>query len=267
MPDPTPAETEALQRALNQFTNHYLTGVDPLKVDGVHGSATRQRIKLCKFHQGEPKARRTPAVGDRFLKRLRRPKDPRLANPATIARGTRRRQRQRKNASQRPRIITAAQLGLTFQYIWGQKGVPYRGAGHYTAGHRSANATELAAEMRNDHAYHKGKGWGGLSYEAMVADDGTIGLGNPVNRVSAAVALNNSGMVGICCPGTTGDRMTPEQKRSADWLLNNWHTDAIPSPHRLPRPARDLDWRGHNEFPNQATACPGVMLADYKEVF
>lgn len=49
----------------------------------------------------------------------------------------------------------------------------------HSVANRAANATELAAEMRSDHAFHKGKGWGGLAYEAMVAADGTIGFGNP----------------------------------------------------------------------------------------
>lgn len=172
-----------------------------------------------------------------------------------------------RNKPAKPPMITARQLGLTFQYIWGAKGRVYRGAGHYTAGRRARNATDLAAEMRSDHAYHRSKGWGGLSYEAMIADDGTIGFGNPMDRKSAAVAGQNTGMVGICCPGTTGDRMTAKQKASIRWLLDNWHTKAVPAAHRLPRPARQLDWRGHREFPGQSTQCPGVMLNDYKELF
>ena len=171
------------------------------------------------------------------------------------------------NQGTKPRIITAAQLGLTFQYVWGYKGNPYRGAGHYTAGHMARDAAALRTEMLNEHAYHKGKGWGGLSYEAMVANDGTLGLGNPVNRMSAAVAVNNSGMVGICVPGTTGDRIPEGAKDTIAWLLDNWHTTAIPAAHRLPRSAKSLSWRGHKEYPSQSTACPGDMLNDYKRLF
>jgi hypothetical protein len=167
----------------------------------------------------------------------------------------------------KPKMITAAGLGLGFQYVFGTKGSVFRGAGHYTAGHRSANAEALKAEMRNDHAFHKSKGWGGLSYEAMVADDGTIGFGNPIDRKSAAVASNNTGMVNICCPGTTGHRMTDAQKRSVRWLLDNWHTSKVPKAHRLPKPAKNLTWRGHKEFPGQSTACPGDMLSQYKEIW
>jgi hypothetical protein len=166
-----------------------------------------------------------------------------------------------------PRIITSAQLGLRFQYVWGTKGNVFRGAGHYTAGKRASNAAELAAEMRADHAFHMGKGWGGLSYEAMVADDGTIGLGNPIDRKSAAVAATNTGMVSICCPGTTGDRMTEAQERSVRWLMDNWHTTRLPKAHRLSKPARSLAWHVHRDWPGQSTACPGVMKTDYEGIW
>lgn len=179
----------------------------------------------------------------------------------------RRRQLKRRLAPKRPRIITARQLGLRFQYIWGGKGTVYRGAGHYTAGRRVANATELAAEVRSIHAYHAGKGWGGASYEAIIADDGTIALVNPIDRRSAAVAGQNTGMVGICCPATTGDRMTAAQKASVRWLLDNWHTRKVPAAHRLPKSARQLEWRPHNRWPSQATACPGVLASDYYELW
>jgi hypothetical protein len=175
--------------------------------------------------------------------------------------------KQRKARPSAPKFITAAQLGLSFQDVFGAKGTIVRGAGHYTAGRRVANAAQLAEEMRSDHRFHKGKGWGGLSYEAMVADDGTIGFGNPVRRKSAAVASTNTGMVNICCPGTTGDRMTAKQKASVKWLMDNWHTDAVPAAHRLPKRARSFGWKGHNAYPAQSTACPGVMIHDYNEIF
>jgi N-acetylmuramoyl-L-alanine amidase-like protein len=175
--------------------------------------------------------------------------------------------KQRQERDTQPKFVTAAGLGLTFQYVFGTKGNVVRGAGHYTAGRRASNASELAAEMRSDHRFHKAKGWGGLSYEAMVADDGTIGFGNPMNRKSAAVASMNTGMVNICCPGTTGHRMTAAQKKSVKWLMNNWHTSAVPAAHRLPKPARSFGWKGHRFYPGQSTACPGVMINDYKEVW
>jgi hypothetical protein len=167
----------------------------------------------------------------------------------------------------KPKMVTAAQIGLSFQNLWGAKGTVFRGAGHYTAGRRVANKDELIAEMRADHKFHIGKGWGGLAYEAMVADDGTIGFGNPMTRKGTAVEETNTGMVNICCPGTTGDRMTPPQQASVRWLMDNWHTTAVPSAHRLPVKARSIGWRGHRFYPNQSTDCPGAMIKDFKEIW
>lgn len=179
----------------------------------------------------------------------------------------RRRTQLGQGSGDKPRIITAEQIGLTFQNVFGTKGTIFRGAGHYTAGHRCSGATELIAEAKSDHRFHAGKGWGGLSYEVMVADDGTVLLGNPIWRKSAAVAVNNTGMVNICCPGTTGDNIAEKQRQSIEWLFDNWHTDAIPKAHRLPRSAGSLTWKGHKEWPSQSTACPGNMLDDYHRIW
>jgi hypothetical protein len=176
--------------------------------------------------------------------------------------------RRTRQLSRRPAFVTARELGLTFQYVFGAKGPVVNMAGHYTAGHRVANRAALMVEMRVDHAYHKSKGWGGGSYEAMVADDGTIGFLNPMDRKSAAVALHNTGMVNICVPGTTGDRMTAACRESVRWLLDNWHDHpAIPKAHRLPRSARGLTKRIHREWPDQSTACCGDMKADYEAIW
>lgn len=177
------------------------------------------------------------------------------------------RRRQLRRLRRKPRIITSRQLGLRFQYIWGGKGTVYRGAGHYTAGPRAKDAQALKATMRAVHQQHASQGWGGASYEAMIADDGTIGLLNPTDRKSAAVAGQNTGMVNLCIPASTGDRMTPAQKRSIAWLLANWDSRKIPAAHRLPKPARSLTWLGHREHPGQSTACPGELLTDYRDLW
>jgi hypothetical protein len=178
----------------------------------------------------------------------------------------RRRQQILERGLWRPPIFTSAQLGLKFQNIWGTKGTPKKLAGHYSAGHRAKDMVALKREMITDHAYHASKGWGGCSYEAMVADDGTLGLGNPIWRMSAAVAGQNSNLVSVMCPGTTGDRMTEAQIRTVIWYFRNAHTTAIPKPYRSSVKLSDLLLRGHNQFPLQSTACPGVMQQDYDEI-
>lgn len=163
----------------------------------------------------------------------------------------------------KPRMITAASLGLRFQYVWGGKGPIVAAAGHYSAGPRAADEAELRVEMRRDHEYHAGKGWGGLSYEYMIADDGTLGLGNPTDRKSAAVALHNTGLINVCCPATTGDRPTAAQMATLRWLLANAHTSALPRAHRSPVDLRKITLRGHKQFPDQSTDCPGQFLNLY----
>lgn len=165
-----------------------------------------------------------------------------------------------------PPYKTAAQLNLKFTYPFGHKGKVIRGGGHYSAEERAAGMSDLERLARSFHAYHAGKGWGGISYEALVADDGSIIFGNPMDRKGAAIAAMNTGLVNICVPGTTGDRMTAECKRSIRWLMDNWHTTAVPARHRLPVRARSIPWRGHREW-NNNSACPGDMLADYHEAW
>lgn len=167
----------------------------------------------------------------------------------------------------RPKFKTALDVGLKgFEYKWGAKGEVVKGAGHYSAGGRAKNLRQLVDMAAGFHAYHKSIGYGGLSYEVLIADDGSMVFGNPMDRKSAGVASNNTGLVNICCPGTTGDRLTAHQVESIRWLMDNWHTSAIPARHRLPVPARSIPWKGHREW-NANSACPGAMLPDYKRAW
>jgi hypothetical protein len=166
----------------------------------------------------------------------------------------------------RPPMVTSGQLGLTFQNLFGTKGAPKHLAGHYDAGDRVKDMDELKKTMRGHHAFHKSIGFGGLSYEALVADDGALGLGNPMWRKSAAVAGNNSNLVSICCPGTTGDKLTEAQMRTALWYLRHAHTTAIPKPYRSPVKLTGLTLKGHREFPGQTTACPGDQIPQWHEI-
>lgn len=165
-----------------------------------------------------------------------------------------------------PPFKTAAQLGLTFTYPFGNKGAVTRGGGHYSAEDRARNLADLERLARAFHEYHRLKGWGGISYEVLIADDGSMVFANPMDRKAAAIAGMNTGMVSMCCPGTTGDRLTVAQKRTIRWLMDNWHTAAVPARHRLPVRARSIPWRGHREW-NNNSACPGDMLADFHEAW
>jgi hypothetical protein len=166
----------------------------------------------------------------------------------------------------RPRMFTSGQLGLKFQNLFGPKGTPQKTAGHYDAGHRAKDMDALKKVMRGHHAYHLSIGFGGLSYEAMVADDGSLGLGNPMWRKSAAVAGQNSNLVSICCPGTTGDKLTEAQIRTCLWYLRNAHTKAVPAAYRSPVKLSALTLKPHKEYPGQTTACPGDQTPQWHEI-
>lgn len=249
-------DVKAFQRGLNARVEHLPVDARKITADGEFGPATLKLWRIVRHWIGLPDGHPPTITSQLNVRR-----------PWTRSPAARKRAKQRRAGGGKPRLITARAMGLSFQWVFGAKGSPFRGAGHYTAGGRTASASALVAAVRSFHAFHKSKGWGGGSYEAIIADDGTIAFCNPPGRMSAAVAVNNTGMANICCPGTTGDRMTSAQKASARWLLANWHTSKVPAEHRLSKPARAFGWLGHHEYPSQSTACPGQMLSDYREVF
>jgi hypothetical protein len=62
-----------------------------------------------------------------------------------------------------PRIITARTLGLAFQNLFGQLGPEDNVTGHHSAGARARNWREGVARVKQFHADHKAKGWGGIA--------------------------------------------------------------------------------------------------------
>jgi peptidoglycan hydrolase-like protein with peptidoglycan-binding domain len=88
-----------LQTALNAFSEKHLVGMGPLIVDGVMGPATKKRIRLAKHYLGYTgTARKTAAVDDELITRLRHPRSLRHSSARMISRATRRRRKQRKAA-------------------------------------------------------------------------------------------------------------------------------------------------------------------------
>lgn len=82
--------TRQLQEALNAFTNRYVDGVAPLRVDGADGPATRKRVRQAKYwlgYDGKPNSADSTA----FRERLWHPKEPKYSTRERIARGEKRR--------------------------------------------------------------------------------------------------------------------------------------------------------------------------------
>lgn len=92
-------QVRTLQSALNEFSDKHLVGMGKLLVDGVIGPATKKRIRLAKHYLGYTgTARKTIAVDEQLLERLRHPRSARHSSPRMLARAAQRRRKQRKAA-------------------------------------------------------------------------------------------------------------------------------------------------------------------------
>ena len=264
------ANVRLLQAGLNTRSAYYRTkygGFPQIKVDGELGPDTAAAIQRVGRALGVTESdltvvARSGLVSQELLRVIRHPQS---RTPAQLVRAADRWRRARKvREAGRPKaIVTAAQLGLQFQWVFGPLGTPWRSTGHYTAGERAKDLEEGIKVARQVHAQHVAQGWGGCSYFWMIPDDGSLLCLNPIGRKSAHVAGNNSGNVAFNCPGTTGDEPTQAQIATFRWLLANAHTRKMPRAHRSPVDLRTLPRYVHSDL--NPTGCPGSYKPMYKE--
>ncbi len=169
-----------------------------------------------------------------------------------------------------PRIITARKLGLTFANLFGQLGPEKFVTGHYSAGPRAADWRAGVERAKEFHRFHRDtRGWGGLAYHFMIADDGALICGRPTMLKGAHVGGHNTSNLGVNCPGTrtpNTDRHKPteRQRETYRWLLANAHTDALPKAHRTDLDLRGATLRGHNSWDGHTSnGCPGLFKPMY----
>ena len=165
-----------------------------------------------------------------------------------------------------PRIITARDMGLSFQNLFGELGPETRVSDHYTAGARDRDDSHAIQLARGVHSYHRQIGYGGAAYHFGITRRGTILSLRPTRLKGAHTAQTNSNCIGIMVLGTLGQRMTKAQRQSLHWLLRNAHKRTMPAAHRTDRRLYRADNRGHREWPGQSTSCPGDYLIDYREI-
>jgi hypothetical protein len=108
--DDKPA-VRALQTEMNKFTERHLHNVAPVIVDGVQGPVTRKRLRRVKYLLGYSSAEAHKlTTGPKLIERLRHPKSVRHSSPAMLARGIKRRRKQRalakKSAAPRAGVAT-----------------------------------------------------------------------------------------------------------------------------------------------------------------
>lgn len=73
-----------------------------------------------------------------------------------------------------PRIVTAKQAGLSPAGVFGGLGPETKVTTHYAASPRARNLTEGIRLARQFDAFHRSKGWGGISYHYLIPDTGEL---------------------------------------------------------------------------------------------
>ena len=118
---------------------------------------------------------------------------------------------------------------------------------HLTIHHSAAPANIPPERIAS---YHVGKDWPGIGYHFLVEPDGTIYQTNRLETVSYHVYKQNAYSVGICTEGNFvgGVIPTPKQIETVGHLVA-WLTQKLNIPLE--------NAKGHKEFPENATACPG----------
>lgn len=157
----------------------------------------------------------------------------------------------------KPRIVTWVTSELKPTNRFGALGPETKVTTHYAASPRAHNLSEGIRLARSFDAYHRSKGWGGISYHYLIPDTGELLLGRSVYDKGAHVLNNNNGNVGINFYCTLGHNPTKAQAETYLWLLAHAHTDALPKSHRTDRDLRKATIRGHNQWAGQSTDCPG----------
>ena len=79
-----------------------------------------------------------------------------------------------------------------------------------TIHHTATSANNPAERVRAIDADHRSRGWDGIGYHFLVAEDGTVFSGRPLDRQGAHVRGENEGNLGIALIGNYTDRPPPE---------------------------------------------------------
>ena len=110
-------------------------------------------------------------------------------------------------------------------------------------------------EIRRWHTDPKPKGrqWSDIGYHALIARDGTVGMGRPIWRAGAHVAGRNKDTLGVALMGGRGgcaddkfeDNYTPEQEAALKQLIADWKAE-YPTIKKI---------TGHNDYASKACPC------------
>lgn len=139
----------------------------------------------------------------------------------------------------------------------------YRMAIHHTAGDQTDGGTVVGA-LRTTQAYMMDSGsYCDLAYQFMMGFDGTLYEGRPYGYYSGATGNNNDGNAAACYLGcyhpvpacAVAHAATDEMIESGQLLVQTFSRL-----HSFPTTSNDV--RGHRDWPDNATACPGDFVID-----
>lgn len=123
---------------------------------------------------------------------------------------------------------------------------------HHTAG--GAKRTLLAAkrELRNIQRQHMdAQGWSDIGYNFIIDRWGRVWEGRGLFRVGAHTAGQNTNTIGVSFMGNYENlRLNARQIRAYEALVKRLHERGV----------RFEQVKGHNQMPDQATACPGKNI-------
>ncbi len=161
-------------------------------------------------------------------------------------------------------------LGVVSREAWGARATTctsteddwYRMAIHHTAGGQTYGGT-VEGQMRVLQSYAMDSGeYCDIPYQFMVGYDGSLYEARELRFYAGATGGNNDGNIAVCfigcyhpsdCPNGAGDAVTAEMMDGGQLLVQTLVAEyGIPSD--------DDSIRGHRDWPDNATACPGEYV-------
>jgi len=123
---------------------------------------------------------------------------------------------------------------------------------HHTAGKAKYLPAAVKRELRNIQAQHMdANGWSDIGYNFLSDSRGVVWEGRGLRRVGAHTLGHNTGTIGISFLGNYEiKKLNKKQIKAYNDLLKRLKL----------RGCAYERVNGHNQMPNQATACPGINI-------
>lgn len=139
---------------------------------------------------------------------------------------------------------------------FGQLGDIFAVTFHHSAGPRATSKARAQELHRAYQRQHINQGYGDIGYHFSMDDYGRFYRLRPIRYKGAHTAKHNTGNVGIMVHGNYDlHGLTRVQRRSLTWLFRGGFFELTGA-----RERELVLVRGHDEWPDNSTACPGKNL-------